>query len=135
RIEPHERADAEAAVSIDGSHGASVADGVSDDEGIRPAVQECDVERGAAFCVVELCRAEGAVLTQGKDGEAIGIRRIRSDRVESAATPWDPENGRAIWIHACGNDWLVERGNNRDDLLIRRALEPTVRQVVMSSSV
>src|SRR5262249_34319077 len=84
RIDLHERADAEVAVSIDGSHGASVADGISDDEGIRPAVQEGDVERRAAFCVIEPCRAEGAVLAQGKDGEAIGIWRIRGDRVESA---------------------------------------------------
>jgi hypothetical protein len=73
-------------------------DGISDDEGIRPTVQEADVERRAAAPVEELGGAERAVLSQREYGEAIGIWRIRGDRVECAATPLDPENRRAIWI-------------------------------------
>src|SRR5262249_56611156 len=80
RVYLHERADADLAVFPDGAHGASVADGKSDDEGIRPTVQEGDVERRAAAGVVEPGGAEGAVLAQRKDGEAIGIRRVRGDR-------------------------------------------------------
>src|SRR5262245_25240810 len=98
RVDLHERADADRAVLLDGAHGASVADGISDNEGIRPTVQEGDVERRAASGVVEPGCAEGAVLAQGKDGEAIGIWRVRGDRMECAATPLDPENRRAIWI-------------------------------------
>src|SRR5262249_14817620 len=104
RVDLHERADADLAVFLDAAHGDPIPDRISDDEGIRPTVQEGDVERRAASGVVEPGRAEGAVLARGKDGEAIGIWRIRGDRVESAATPLDPENRRAIWIQACGND-------------------------------
>src|SRR5262249_38736801 len=106
RVDFHERADADLAVLRDGAHGASVADGISDDEGIRPTVQEGDVERRAAAGVVESGSTEGAVLAQGKDGKTIGIGRIRGDRVKCAATPLDPENRRAVRIYACGNDWL-----------------------------
>src|SRR5260370_36682062 len=45
---------------------------------------------------------------------------IRGDVVECAASPLDPENRRAIWIQAGGNDWLVERGADKDELLIGR---------------
>src|SRR5260370_31971848 len=45
---------------------------------------------------------------------------IRGDVVECAASPLDPKNRRAIWIQACGNDWLVERGADKDELLIGR---------------
>ena len=120
RVDLHERADVDLAVFLDGAHTDAVADGISDDEGIRPTVQEGDVERRAASRVVESGCAEGAVLAQGKDGEAIGIWRIRGDRVECAAAPLDPENRRAIWIQACGNDWLVERGADKNELLVGR---------------
>src|SRR5262249_13373336 len=81
RVDLHQRADADLAVLLDGAHGASVADCVCDDEGIRPTAQEADVERGAAAGVVESGGAEGAVLAQGKDGATIGIRRIRGARM------------------------------------------------------
>src|SRR5262249_50816979 len=45
RVDLHERANPDLAVLLDGTHGASVADGKSNDEGIRPTVQEGDVER------------------------------------------------------------------------------------------
>src|SRR5215472_1630598 len=120
RVDLHERANADLAAFIDSAHGASVADGISVDEGIRPTVQEGDVERRAASGVVEPGCAEGAVLEQRKDGKAIGIWCVRSNRVERAATPLDPQNRRAIRIQTCGNDWLVERGADKDELLIGR---------------
>src|SRR5262249_50118906 len=120
RVDLDERADADLAVFLNGAHGAAVADGISDDEGIRLAVQEGDVERRPASAVVEPGCAEGAVLVQGKDGEAIGIWRIRGNRVECAAAALDPENRRAVWIQARGSDWLVERGADKNELLVRR---------------
>src|SRR5262249_33654358 len=68
RVDLHERADADLAVFLNGAHRAPVADGISDDEGIRPTVQEGDVERRAAAGVVEPGCAERAILAQGKDG-------------------------------------------------------------------
>src|SRR5215510_8958188 len=78
-VDFHERADADLAVFLDGAHGAAVADGVSDNEGIRSPVQEGDVERRAASGVVEPGCAKRSVRAQGKDGEAIGIWCIRGD--------------------------------------------------------
>src|SRR5215471_6611241 len=48
RVDLHERADADLAVFLDGAHADAVPDRISDDEGIRPTVQEGDVERRAA---------------------------------------------------------------------------------------
>src|SRR5262249_4954065 len=120
RVDLYERADADLAVFLDGAHRAPVTDGKSDDEVIWPTVQERDVERRAASRVAESGCAEGAVFVQGKDNEAIGILSMRSYRAECDATPLDPEDRRAIWIKTCGNDWLVERGANKEKFFIRR---------------
>src|SRR5262249_19484555 len=92
RVDFHEWADADLAVVLNGAHGASVADGISDHEGVPPTMQEGNVERRAASGVVESGCTKRAVLAQGKDGEAIGIWGIGGDRVECAATALDPEN-------------------------------------------
>ena len=54
RVDLHERADVDLAVFLDGAQADAIADGIPDDEGIRPTVQEGDVERRAASRVVEL---------------------------------------------------------------------------------
>src|SRR5262249_10269064 len=92
RVDLHERADVDLAVSVNGCHGAPIADGISEDKGIRPAVQEGDVERRARLRVVEPGCAKRAVILQGEYDEAVGIWRIRSDHLEFAVWLLDPEN-------------------------------------------
>src|ERR1700722_6859328 len=60
RVDLYDRADVDVAVFFDGAQADAIADSISDDEGIRPTVQEGNVERRAAPCVVELGRAQGA---------------------------------------------------------------------------
>src|SRR5262249_7559593 len=76
-VDLHQRTHLELPVSIDGSYGTPVADRISDDEGIRLAVQEGDVERRTTLRVLERALSERAVLLDGEDDEAVGIRRIR----------------------------------------------------------
>src|SRR5215510_5250569 len=92
RVDLQQWADVEPSVCIDSSHGASVADGISDDERIRPAVQEGDVERRAGLPVLERGLSERAVPVHGKYDEAIGVRHIRGDHPEFAIWLLDPEN-------------------------------------------
>ena len=79
RVDFREGADTEFAVGIDLCQSASVADGISDDERIRPTMQESEVEGRARLPVLEAGHAEGAILLHRKYDEAIGIRRVRSD--------------------------------------------------------
>src|SRR5262249_52555945 len=81
RVDLHEWADVDLAVAIDGCHGAGVADSICDDEGIRPAVQEGDVEGRGPLRVLKLGFAKGAVLSQGEYDDAVGVWCIRSDDV------------------------------------------------------
>src|SRR5882762_4182252 len=64
-IDRHHRADADLAVVIDGAQDASVTNGLSENEGIQPVVQEGDIERRTAFGVVEPGCSERAVLSDG----------------------------------------------------------------------
>src|SRR4029077_17149354 len=98
----------------------TIADCISDDEGVRPTVQEGDIERRAAFSVNKPASAEGTVLAYGKNDETIGIRGIGGDGVVRAALPLDPENRRAIRIQARGNDWFVEGGTDKEKFFIGR---------------
>src|SRR4029453_12384268 len=91
-IDLHQRTDLEIPVSIDRSDGAPIADGISQDEGIRLSVEEGDVERRAGLSVLERCLPERAVLFDGEYDKAVGIRRIRSNHLEAAVWLLDPEN-------------------------------------------
>src|SRR4029077_20630791 len=81
RVDPHERAVVGPAVCVDAAHDEPVADGRSDDEGIRPGVQEGYVERRTASPVVERGCAERSVATQGEYDNAGGVWRIRTDQL------------------------------------------------------
>src|SRR5262245_6350104 len=84
RIDLHQRTDAEIPVAIDGSHRAPVADGISDDEGIRLAVQEGNVERRTRLPVLERGWPKRAVLVDGEYDDAVGIWRVGSNDLEAA---------------------------------------------------
>src|SRR5262249_34015326 len=119
RVDLHERADVDLAVSIDGCHGAAVADSVSDDEGIRPAVQEGDVERRGPLRVVKPGFAKRAVLLQGEYDDAVGVWCIRSDDVQFAIWPMrDPDNHCTVRIVFTGQ--LVERGAYNEEFPVGR---------------
>src|SRR5262249_45127972 len=60
-VDLHQRTHLEFPVSIDGSYGTPVADRISDDEGIRLAVQEGDVERRSPLRVLERALSKLAV--------------------------------------------------------------------------
>src|SRR5262249_3681503 len=92
RVDLHQRTDVEIPASIDGPDGAPVPDGISEDESVRPAVQEGDVERRGPLPVLDRGRPARAVLVDGEYDEAVGIRRIRSDDLESAVCLLDPED-------------------------------------------
>jgi len=79
RVDRYDLADANSAVFVDSAQGHSIADGISYDERIRPVVQERDVERRTASSILEGAFAEGAVVIDAVDYDAIGIRSIRSD--------------------------------------------------------
>src|SRR5262249_36599636 len=76
RVDLRQSADVEITASVDGSDGAPVADGVSEDEGIRPAVKESDVERRGRLPILERGLPEGAVLVDGEHDETVGIGRV-----------------------------------------------------------
>src|SRR5215467_7505948 len=69
----HDRADGNLAVSINGCQGASVANRISDDEGIRPAMQKSEIERRCPFSVLELGGAKRAIITHWEYDDAVGI--------------------------------------------------------------
>src|SRR4029077_13857968 len=80
RVERHEGADAEPTIFVDVAYADAVADGISEDECIRPIVQEGDIERRTASPVMKCGRAERAVRVDAEYDEPIGIWCIRSDR-------------------------------------------------------
>src|SRR5215471_11230404 len=82
RVDLHEWADVDLAVCIDSCQCAAVTHSISDDEGIRPAVQEGDVKRRGRFRVLKLGFAQTAVLSQRKYDETVRVWRIRSDDVQ-----------------------------------------------------
>src|SRR5262249_28353846 len=92
RVDLYEWADVELAVSVDASQGAAVADGISDDEGIWPAVEEGDVERRGPLRVVKPGCAKRAVPAHREYDQAVGVWCIRSDDVQCAVWPRDPED-------------------------------------------
>src|SRR4029077_5740247 len=56
-----ERPHIELALGIDSRHGASIADGVSNDEGIRTIMEKREVERRAGLSVLEAGHPERAI--------------------------------------------------------------------------
>src|SRR6185369_14548292 len=103
-IDLHEQADADVTVSIDGSQGAPVADGISDDERIRSAMQEGDVEWRPALRVLELTSAKRAVMLHREYDNSVGVWRVRSDHSICSVRLWYPENGRAIRVQTCASN-------------------------------
>src|SRR5262249_34398632 len=89
----HELADAYHAVLVDVAHADSVADRISDEEGIWPAVQEGYVERRCASRVMERRPRERAILAHPEHDEAVGIWRIGSDHLECAVWRWTQRIG------------------------------------------
>src|SRR5262249_31555034 len=73
-------ADANSAIFVDLAQGHSIAHGISDDECIRPVVQELDVEGRPASSILEGAFTEGAVGIDAVDHYAVRIREIRCDR-------------------------------------------------------
>jgi len=72
----YDLADANSAVFVDPAQGHSIAHGKSDDECIRPVMQERDVERRTASSILEGTFAECAVAIDAVDYYAVGIWRI-----------------------------------------------------------
>src|SRR4029077_9280571 len=94
RIDLHERTEADPALFIDAPDGAPVADSISEDEGIRLAVEEGYVPGRTASPVVERGGAEYAVLADGEYDQAVGVR-IRSDRLWLSGPPRGPRHSGA----------------------------------------
>src|SRR5262245_6274838 len=59
-------------------------------------------------------------MSHGEYDEAVGIWRIRSDRLEFAVRLLDPENRRAVWIRACVSDWPIERRADQEEFPVGR---------------
>src|SRR6266403_1797510 len=78
-VDRHDLADANSSVFVNAAHADSVTNGVSDDERIRPIVQEGDVERRTASSVLERGVAQRAICIHAEYDDAVGIWRIRSD--------------------------------------------------------
>ena len=81
-VDLDERTDLHLAVVVDRAEHAAVADGLSNHEGVRPVVQEGDVEGGATVCVVELGGSQRAVFQYREDGQTVGVWSVRRDRLE-----------------------------------------------------
>src|ERR1700740_3561600 len=62
-VDRYDLADTNSAIFVDPAQGHSIADGISDDERIRPVVQERDVERRTASSILEGAFAERAVVS------------------------------------------------------------------------
>src|SRR4029077_6086621 len=92
-VDGYHLADANSTVFVNAAQADSVTDGVSDDEGIRPGVQEGDVERRTATSVLERGVAERAVCIHAEYNDAVGIWCIRGDRPWFAIWSRHPENG------------------------------------------
>src|SRR4029077_3198177 len=99
-VDRYDLADANSAVFVNAAHADSVTDGVSDDEGIRSVVQKRDVERRTAPSVLERGVAERPVCIHPEYNDAVGIRRIRSNRTRFAVWPRHPENWRTVRVGA-----------------------------------
>ena len=92
-VDRYDLADANSAVFVDSAHSHSITDGISDDERIRPVMQERDVERRTASSILERSVAERAVGIDAVYHDAVGIWRIRSDGPCFAVWTRHPENG------------------------------------------
>src|SRR5215510_12264617 len=92
-VDRYDLADANSAIFVNVRHRDSVADSVSDEEGIRPVVQESDVERRTAPSVLERGIAERAVCIHAEYNDAVRIWRIRSYGPWLAVWTRHPENG------------------------------------------
>jgi hypothetical protein len=93
RVDRYDFADANSAIFVDSAQGYSIAHGKSDDERIRPVMQERDVERRTASSILEGTFAECAVGIDAVDYYAVGIWRIRSHGPCFAVWTSHPENG------------------------------------------
>src|SRR5258707_1379772 len=91
-VDRYDPVDANSAIFVDSGQGHSIADGISDDERIRPAFQESDVERRSASSILERAFAERAVGIDAVDYYAVGIRSIRSDELWFAVRTRHPKN-------------------------------------------
>ena len=91
-VDRYDLADANSAVFVDSAQGHSIAHGKSDDERIRPVMQERDIERRTASSILEGAFAECAVGIDAVDHDAIGIWRIRGHGPCLAVWTSHPEN-------------------------------------------
>src|SRR6202007_2165957 len=92
-VDRYNLADTNSAIFVDPAQGHSIADGICDDERIRPVMQEREIERRTAPTVLERGVAERTVCVHAEYNDAVGIWRIRSDGPCFAVWTSHPENG------------------------------------------
>src|SRR6266849_111865 len=117
-VDRYDPVDANSAIFVDSGQGHSIADGISDDERIRPAFQESDVERRSASSILERAFAERAVGIDAVDYYAVGIRSIRSDELWCAVRTRHPKNWGTVRIGAGDRNGQIERGADKQKFLI-----------------